>query len=220
MYLPQLIPLPSQIPCYMSLCFFTFSLTLQLKSPLPSPPLSLSTMSPASAFEILSDDSDQKTSSGNQSPKETENLETIAEAWDNIDHDVSNRTTYSGISANADKKGVNFSEDNMMLPSISTGGGAEDGDSEVVPNNGNGGGGKPTSTLKPSPSLGLSENLLEVPIGSGRNGGSENGSATSMVDEAWEVLSRSFVKYKGQRVGTLAAIDTGGEALNYNQVVI
>ncbi|KAL0426144.1 UNVERIFIED_CONTAM: putative alkaline/neutral invertase B [Sesamum radiatum] len=150
-------------------------------------------MSRPPVLEIAGDDSQQKTSPYNLTPTETENLETVAEAW---------------------------SMSSATFSSCSNGGGpAIYGDSEVVPNNSNGGGGKTTSVLKPSPSVGISlENLLEVPIGgSGKNGAAENGSGMSMMDEAWEQLSRSYVYFKGQRVGTLAAIDTGGETLNYNQ---
>ncbi|KAJ6955574.1 hypothetical protein NC652_006861 [Populus alba x Populus x berolinensis] len=40
-----------------------------------------------------------------------------------------------------------------------------------------------------------------------------------MVDEAWERLNKSYVYFKGQPVGTLAAMDTSADALNYNQVL-
>jgi hypothetical protein len=39
-----------------------------------------------------------------------------------------------------------------------------------------------------------------------------------MVDEAWERLNKSYVYFKGKPVGTLAAMDTSADALNYNQV--
>ncbi|KAJ7007864.1 hypothetical protein NC653_006792 [Populus alba x Populus x berolinensis] len=41
-----------------------------------------------------------------------------------------------------------------------------------------------------------------------------------MVDEAWERLNKSYVYFKGQPVGTLAAMDTSADALNYNQVFV
>lgn len=182
-------------------------------------------MSPAPLLEISGDDSEQKTSPENLTPKETEILETVAEAWKHVIRDVFITRTDSNISTNAeDKSGRTFDNINFKTTtqSCSNGGGSgNNGDSEVAPNNNNnGGGGKTTSVLKPSPSVGMSlENLLEVPIGgSGKHGGAENCSGTSMMDEAWEQLSRSYVYFKGMRVGTLAAIDTGGETLNYNQV--
>ncbi|KAK4411526.1 Alkaline/neutral invertase CINV2 [Sesamum angolense] len=181
-------------------------------------------MSRPPVLEIAGDDSQQKTSPYNLTPTETENLETVAEAWKHVIRDVFSTRTDPNIHTNAeDNSGRTVDNVNIKttLQSCSNGGGpAIYGDSEVVPNNSNGGGGKTTSVLKPSPSVGISlENLLEVPIGSsGKNGGAENGSGMSMMDEAWEQLSRSYVYFKGQRVGTLAAIDTGGETLNYNQV--
>lgn len=182
-------------------------------------------MSRPPVLEIPVDDSQQKTSPDNNlTPTETENLETVAEAWKHVIRDVFSTRTDPNIQTNPeDKSGRTLDNVNIRttLQICSNGGGpAIYGDSEVVPNNSNGGGGKTTSVLKPSPSVGISlENLLEVPIGgSGKNGAAENGSGMSMMDEAWEQLSRSYVYFKGQRVGTLAAIDTGGETLNYNQV--
>ncbi|KAJ8440634.1 hypothetical protein Cgig2_031051 [Carnegiea gigantea] len=48
---------------------------------------------------------------------------------------------------------------------------------------------------------------------------SDGGGVHPMVEEAWERLKKSYVYYKGDPVGTLAATDPGAEALNYNQVV-
>lgn len=39
-----------------------------------------------------------------------------------------------------------------------------------------------------------------------------------MVAEAWEALRRSLVYFRGQPVGTLAAVDHSVEELNYDQV--
>lgn len=39
-----------------------------------------------------------------------------------------------------------------------------------------------------------------------------------MVSDAWESLRRSVVHFRGQPVGTLAAVDTSVEQLNYDQV--
>lgn len=183
-------------------------------------------MSALPALEISGDDSELKTSPENLTSKGTEVLETVTDASKNVLRDVSITRFDSSISANAEENSGKIGKYNMnmkintMSESSSKGEGAENGESEVVPNTSNGCGGKTTSVLKPSPSVGMSlENLLEVPIGgSGKNSGSENGSAMSMIDEAWEQLSKSYVYFKGQRVGTLAAIDTGSETLNYNQV--
>lgn len=40
-----------------------------------------------------------------------------------------------------------------------------------------------------------------------------------MFIEAWEHLRRSVVCYKGQAVGTIAALDNASVALNYDQVL-
>ena len=40
-----------------------------------------------------------------------------------------------------------------------------------------------------------------------------------MFIEAWEHLRRSVVYYKGQAVGTMAALDNASGALNYDQVL-
>ncbi|PIN24547.1 Beta-fructofuranosidase [Handroanthus impetiginosus] len=173
-------------------------------------------MSPAPARETSDDDSEQKSSPEIPSPKETEITETFNEAWRNVIRGISSNE--SNISAN------DISEDNAniktMLRRSRNGGEAENGESEMVPNNGNVGG-KTTSVLKPSPSVGVSlENLLEAPVGGSKKNGSLESLATSMMDEAWEQLTKSYVKFKGKRVGALAAIDTGGETLNYNQVFV
>lgn len=39
-----------------------------------------------------------------------------------------------------------------------------------------------------------------------------------MVSDAWETLRRSVVHFRGQPVGTLAAVDHSVEELNYDQV--
>ncbi|KAL6575616.1 Alkaline/neutral invertase cinv2 [Orobanche hederae] len=184
-------------------------------------------MTLAPTLQISGDDPPQKVTPVNLTPKKTATQEMFDDTWKNIGHDVSGtRGADANISTKADDERGNYAGDHViaktMLRTVINDGGAENGDSEDVPINGNGGGGKTTSFLKPSPSLGMGlENLLDVSIcGSGRNGGSENGSATSMMDEAWEQLSKSYVSFKGQRVGTIAAIDTGGETLNYNQVFV
>ncbi|KAG8391960.1 hypothetical protein BUALT_Bualt01G0241600 [Buddleja alternifolia] len=180
-------------------------------------------MSPAPALEISGDDPDQKTSSPeNTSPKETKLLESAVDAWKAVVREITFARNDSIISADDDKD-RKLSPDKMNTEATGV---AENIDSDVVSNYNNGGGGKTISVLKPSPSVGVSlENLLEVPAGgSGKSGGSDNGSeATWMMDEAWRHLGESYVTYKGQRVGTIAAIDStgsGGETLNYNQVFV
>lgn len=39
-----------------------------------------------------------------------------------------------------------------------------------------------------------------------------------IVGEAWEALQRSVVNFRGQPVGTIAALDNSSEELNYDQV--
>ena len=39
-----------------------------------------------------------------------------------------------------------------------------------------------------------------------------------MVGEAWDALRRSMVYFRGQPVGTIAAVDNSEEKLNYDQV--
>lgn len=47
----------------------------------------------------------------------------------------------------------------------------------------------------------------------------ENGFETHpMIAEAWEALRRSLVYFRGQPVGTIAALDNSEEKLNYDQV--
>ncbi|KAJ0568414.1 putative beta-fructofuranosidase [Helianthus annuus] len=41
-----------------------------------------------------------------------------------------------------------------------------------------------------------------------------------IVGEAWEALRRSLVNFRGQPVGTIAALDNSSEDLNYDQVFI
>ncbi|KAG0488034.1 hypothetical protein HPP92_006845 [Vanilla planifolia] len=41
-----------------------------------------------------------------------------------------------------------------------------------------------------------------------------------MVAEAWDALRRSLVYYRGQPVGTIAAVDTSEEVLNYDQIFV
>lgn len=40
-----------------------------------------------------------------------------------------------------------------------------------------------------------------------------------MLAEAWEELRRSLVYFRGQPVGTIAALDNSDEKLNYDQVI-
>lgn len=39
-----------------------------------------------------------------------------------------------------------------------------------------------------------------------------------IVSEGWEALMRSLVYFRGQRVGTIAAMDSSDEKINYDQV--
>ncbi|KAL3815143.1 hypothetical protein ACJIZ3_016411 [Penstemon smallii] len=195
-------------------------------------------MAPMSALEISGNDSEKKVSPENLWP--VESPETLAESWSNININgdgLKTRPDEKALDSISSKNGVSFSGNitgitdekdrksspektgiKAKSPSGSNSGGGENGDSGVISNNHNGGG-KTTSVLKPSPSVGISlDNFLEVP--NGKSGGSVNGSGMSMMDEAWELLSGSYVWYKGQRVGTLAAPETGNEALNYNQVFV
>uniref|UniRef100_A0A0D6QSI7 Alkaline/neutral invertase n=1 Tax=Araucaria cunninghamii TaxID=56994 RepID=A0A0D6QSI7_ARACU len=41
-----------------------------------------------------------------------------------------------------------------------------------------------------------------------------------MIADAWETLRKSLVYFRGKPVGTIAAMDNSGEALNYNQVFV
>lgn len=177
----------------------------------------------APALKVIADCSDL--SPGDLPSEESEVPETVADAWKNILRDVSSTRSDLGISADAVQNTGKLRKDNVKLsvnvvfPSSSDGGGDDSGESEVVANTSSGSGGKTTSVLKPSPSVGVSlESHMDSPTG---NGGGENGSAALMIEEAWELLSKSYVYFKGQRVGTIAANDDpGSETLNYNQVAI
>lgn len=80
-------------------------------------------------------------------------------------------------------------------------------------------------TLKSCPSVGMSlesfDQIDNSPMfrsnGAGAGAGG-NGESNAMVEEAWELLKKSYVYYKGKEVGTLAAMDPSAETLNYNQV--
>lgn len=196
-------------------------------------------MSPGSTTEVCGDELAKKASAHNSpenvSEKETETPETIVEAYEklNLGRDISNVFTGStsvddGEKKEGDQRNKTSQEKEMVettaeeMTKSSNGVVAGNGDFEVVSNINNGGGGKTTSILKPSPSVGMSlENLVEVSnVASGKNGGTENASATAMMDEAWDLLAQSYVCFKGQHVGTLAAVDNSAEALNYNQVYV
>ncbi|GAB4825362.1 Alkaline neutral invertase [Ancistrocladus abbreviatus] len=43
---------------------------------------------------------------------------------------------------------------------------------------------------------------------------------SSIVREAWQLLRETVVYYRGQKVGTIAALDSSSDALNYDQVFI
>lgn len=59
--------------------------------------------------------------------------------------------------------------------------------------------------------------VLDTPLSSARNSFEPH----PMMAEAWEALRRSMVFFRGQPVGTLAAVDnTTDEVLNYDQVTI
>nr|XP_043608081.1 probable alkaline/neutral invertase F [Erigeron canadensis] len=76
--------------------------------------------------------------------------------------------------------------------------------------------------LKPSPSVGPSLiRLIETSNANVNGSESSGGSPKSMMDEAWERLKSSFVNFKDQPVGTLAAVlDPSADPLNYNQVFV
>ena len=76
-------------------------------------------------------------------------------------------------------------------------------------------------TLKSCPSVGMSLESFDQIDNSPMfrsNGTGGNGESNAMVEEAWELLKKSYVYYKGKEVGTLAAMDPSAETLNYNQV--
>ncbi|RWR85949.1 putative alkaline/neutral invertase B isoform X1 [Cinnamomum micranthum f. kanehirae] len=69
-----------------------------------------------------------------------------------------------------------------------------------------------------------SDNLESI-LDTGRSGMSTPRSQTfleshPMIAEAWEALRRSLVYFRGQPVGTIAALDHTEDALNYNQVFV
>ncbi|KAJ8900539.1 hypothetical protein K2173_025316 [Erythroxylum novogranatense] len=83
------------------------------------------------------------------------------------------------------------------------------------------GAGKPTA-FKTCPSVGMNlafEVNLSPGIRSNGNGHS-NSEINAMVEEAWDKLKKSYVYFNQKPVGTLAAMDTNAEALNYNQVFV
>ncbi|KZV57685.1 hypothetical protein F511_03145 [Dorcoceras hygrometricum] len=146
-------------------------------------------------------------------------FETIEEAWRDLTLD--GKKSFGKVLADvAEDSDSIFSTLNASSLSSKDFAGEENIESEVMGKN-DGGRGKATSVLKPSPSVGISlDNLLEAPIGAPEErGGSEN---SSMMDEAWELLTRAYVYFKGRRVGALATIndECGGETLNYNQVFV
>ncbi|KAK9993536.1 hypothetical protein SO802_023239 [Lithocarpus litseifolius] len=78
-------------------------------------------------------------------------------------------------------------------------------------------------TLKSCPSVGMSLESFDQIDNSPMfrsNGAGGNGESNAMVEEAWELLKKSYVYYKGKEVGTLAAMDPSAETLNYNQVFV
>ncbi|XP_047340285.1 probable alkaline/neutral invertase F [Impatiens glandulifera] len=85
------------------------------------------------------------------------------------------------------------------------------------------------ATLKPSPSVGINLDSFDPSssmftaatcIGNGNSLRSSWESVPSMTEEAWDRLQKSYVYFKGNPVGTLAALDSSAEALNYNQVFV
>ncbi|XP_043710314.1 probable alkaline/neutral invertase F [Telopea speciosissima] len=78
---------------------------------------------------------------------------------------------------------------------------------------------KNTAVLKPSPSVHCNLQNISSPR-DWTNGSMMNSEHTSLLEEAWENLTKSVVFYKGMPVGTLAALDPSAEALNYNQVFV
>ncbi|XP_027109608.1 probable alkaline/neutral invertase F [Coffea eugenioides] len=77
------------------------------------------------------------------------------------------------------------------------------------------GNGRPTSGLKPSPSVGSSLESLA------KSEADQNDNVSPWImGEAWERFYKSFVYYKDKPVGTLAALDPSADALNYNQVFV
>lgn len=78
------------------------------------------------------------------------------------------------------------------------------------------------TALKPCPSVGTNLEIFDVNISPGirLNGGGHlvSPESSTMVEEAWERLKKSYVYFKGRPVGTLAAMDPSADSLNYNQV--
>lgn len=81
---------------------------------------------------------------------------------------------------------------------------------------GRGGSVENKSSLKPSPSVGISLIQFVPEASCAKSNGPETG-CYSMMDDAWERLRLSFVYFQKQPVGTLAAVDPSAEDLNYNQ---
>ncbi|GAB4844614.1 Alkaline/neutral invertase cinv2 [Ancistrocladus abbreviatus] len=131
----------------------------------------------------------------------------------------SEKENAGGVLAVADKKANKA----VKLPNNTENDGGVDFDVAAV---------KPQGVLKPSPSVGvnlesydamintsprtISLNVSQLSSESGAFGGSVN----AMVEEAWERLNKSIVHFKLEPVGTLAALDTSADALNYNQVFV
>ncbi|WOL10836.1 putative alkaline/neutral invertase F [Canna indica] len=80
----------------------------------------------------------------------------------------------------------------------------------------------PRHSLRNLDTLRIVENLENAYSSGWRSGmNSPNGSLSSHVQiEAWEALRQSLVFFRGQPVGTIAAMDPSEEALNYNQVFV
>ncbi|KAK1559108.1 hypothetical protein Q3G72_010821 [Acer saccharum] len=78
------------------------------------------------------------------------------------------------------------------------------------------------AALKPCPSVGTNLEGFDAALRSTVGGPQANGESggASMMEEAWEILKKSYVYFKGKPVGTFAAMDPNAEALNYNQVFV
>ncbi|KAK4849039.1 hypothetical protein QYF36_020097 [Acer negundo] len=78
------------------------------------------------------------------------------------------------------------------------------------------------TALKPCPSVGTNLEGFDAALRSTVGGPQANGESggASMMEEAWEILKKSYVYFKGKPVGTFAAMDPNAEALNYNQVFV
>lgn len=70
----------------------------------------------------------------------------------------------------------------------------------------------------------VSDNLLDGAFSPGRRSGFNTPTSQfgfephPMVGEAWDALRRSLVYFRGNPVGTIAALDNSEEELNYDQV--